>query len=149
MNEPCTPERTLRAGIAFTPIRLSDGRSWGFARPSNRLVPELVAGIDDLGRKTETIRARVEHGYSLELQTLLDRLRVACQSGPTSRQYDAFFAFAAALLRRVHDIDRSIAGTLLTVDQADLPGLIQEVLTTALSPPSETTALLRGEPPDG
>ena len=149
MNEPCTPERTLRAGIAFTPIRLSDGRSWGFARPSLRLVPEVVAGIDALGRKTETIRARVEYGYSLEIQTLLDRLRGACLSGPVSQQYDDFFAFAEALLRRVHDIDGSMAATLLTVDQDDLPGLIREVLTTALSPPSETTALLRGEPPDG
>ena len=56
MNNPCKPERTLREGIDFTAIRLSDGRSWGFARPSLRLIPEVVAGIDALGRATETIR---------------------------------------------------------------------------------------------
>jgi hypothetical protein len=133
------PEQTGREDVASRPVRLADGRDWGFARPSRRLIPSVVEGVDVLGRRTESIAVRPGFGYPLEIQRLVDGFRASCDEGSTAERYRAFFALAIALLCRAHEIDRSTACVLLTVDDAELPRVIAEVLAVAFETPPETS----------
>ncbi len=139
MDKLPNPEQTRREDVTSRPVRLADGHDWGFARPSRRLIPTVVEGMDLLGRRTETIAVRPGFGHPLEIQRLLDGFRASCDEGPTAEQYEAFFALAVALLCRAHEIDRSTACALLTVEGAELPRLIAEVLAVAFETPHETS----------
>ena len=46
MSERMTPDSTRREEIPARPVRLADGADWGFSRPTVRLFPEVVTGID-------------------------------------------------------------------------------------------------------
>jgi hypothetical protein len=139
MSEFPKPEQTRRPGIPTVPIILADGRAWGFARPTLRLMPIVAPRKDDLGRHTETITVRATSGYPLEIERLLDALRSALGGGSEVTQYEAFFRLAAALLRRAHDIDLTTAAALLAVDAAELPRIVAEVLAVAFGGPSSAT----------
>ena len=132
MNDRPTPEHTRRPGVPADPINLADGQSWGFARPTTRLMPVVVVGEDAFGRAEERLTVEMTYGYPLEIQRLLDTLNSALEDGTEELQYEAFFALAAALLLRTHHIDLSSAAALLAVDIADLRRLADEVLVVAL-----------------
>jgi hypothetical protein len=112
-------------------IRLADGHEWGFAAQTRRLFPSVVESVDSLGRRTESIAVRPGFGYPLEIKRQLDDFRTACGEESIEEQYQAFFSLAITLLCSVHEIDRSTACILLTVDDTDLPRLITEVLSIA------------------
>jgi hypothetical protein len=123
------PDRTRRQWVEALSIPLADGNSWGLALPSPRLRPEVVEGVDDLGRLSRTIRLVSEFGYPLEIRRLIDDLRFACDQGEAERQYETLFRLAAVLICRAHDIDLSVASSLLELDVADLPGFVSSVLS--------------------
>ncbi len=123
-----TPDRTRREGVRASPIPLADGRAWGLALPTHRLRPEFEAGVDALGRPTETVRVVAEFGYPLEVRRLVDDLRSACEAGSPGPQYEALFTLAVALLRRAHDLGPAEAAALFESDVDDLPGLVDAVL---------------------
>jgi len=128
MEIPPLPDRTRREGVRAYPITLADGRSWGLALPSLRLRPEVEAGVDALGRPTETIRLAAELGYPLEIRRLVADLRAACDGDEAARRYETLFRLAVALLRRAHDLSATEAATLLELGGDDLPGLVETVL---------------------
>jgi len=128
MEIPPLPDRTRREGVRVAPIILADGRSWGLALPSLRLRPEVEAGVDLLGRPTETVRVAAEFGQPLEIRRLVAGLRSACEGADAGRRYEALFRLAVALIRRAHEITATEAATLLELDGDDLPGLVETVL---------------------
>ncbi len=146
-NRP-TPGATRREGVRTIPIVLADGQAWGLAAPSPRLRPEIVPGVDALGRPTERIRVVAEVGYPLEIRRLVADLRVACGAGPAARPYDAWFGLAIALLRRAHDLDLAEAAELLDPSPADLPSLVDAVLAIVTGGPSEDRDLPTTEKAD-
>ncbi len=135
-NRP-TPEATRREWVRASPIVLADGQAWHFAGPSPRLRPEVVAGLDALGRPVEQVRVVAAIGYPLEIRRLVDGLREACEVGPADFQYDALIRLAVALLRRAHDLDLADAAELLEMSLADLPALVDAILSVATGEPSE------------
>jgi hypothetical protein len=124
-----TPESTRREGVPVRPIRLADGSDWGFLRPAVRLTPRVVSDLDKLGRPVERISVEVGFGYPPEVQALITALTDACEHGSPPRQYEAFFALAASLLRRAHDISLSATCELLSVSEDELPRLVREVVS--------------------
>ena len=122
------PESTRREEILARPIRLSDGGHWGFSRPTARLFPQVVSGLDRLGRPVERVSVVLGFGYPLEVERLISTVRSTCELGLVREQYEAFFTLAARLLLRAHDIDLSAACELLSVTEDDLPRLVREVM---------------------
>ncbi len=132
MLEHPTPDQTRRPGIPAHPIRLADGNAWGFAQPSLRLVPSVIADVDSLGRLRESIGVKTVYGYPLEIHRHGEALRIALEEDPITRQHQAFFTLAAALLRRAHDIDLSASTALLDVDASEFLRLADEVISVML-----------------
>jgi hypothetical protein len=126
------PEATRRLGVSTHLIRLSDGRLWGFALPTIRLVPLVVRQVDTLGRPYEKITLGTSYGYPIEIDRLWDTAKRAMEQGPTERRLETFFALAAALLRRAHEIDLAVAATLLAVSIDDLPRIVAAVINVVL-----------------
>lgn len=141
MSERMTPSSTRRQGIPSSPIRLADGASWGFSRPTVRLFPKIVADLDRVGRPVERVTVGIEFGYSLETQRLIDGVRAACARGSVREQYEAFFSLAADLLRRSHEINLAAACDLLSVPEDELPRLVRDVMAVVseVEPGSETS----------
>ena len=137
MDARPTPETTRREGVLAAPIVLADGQPWGFARPSPRLRPVVVAGVDALGRPVEQIRVVAETVHPLEIRRLVDDLRIACEAGSADPQYDALIRLAVALLRRAHDLDLAEAAALLETSLADLPALVEAILSVVTGAPFE------------
>ncbi len=135
-----TPDRTRREGVHAAPITLADGQAWGLALPSLRLRPEVVVGVDALGRPDETIRVVAEVGYPAELRRLVAGLRSASEGGDPGPQYEALFRLAVALLRRAHEIDAADAASLLETGVDDLPGLVEAVLSVVTGECPELSA---------
>ena len=131
MDKLPNPEQTRRPNVPSRLIRLADGNTWSFAAPTRRLFPSVVESVDSLGRRTESITVRPGFGYPLELRRQLNEFQTACGEGSIEDQYQAFFSLAISLLCSVHEIERSTACILLTVDDSDLPRLITEVLSIA------------------
>ncbi len=128
MSERITPDSTRREEIPARPVRLADGADWGFARPTVRLFPEVVTGIDRLGRPVERVSVGIEFGYPPEARRLIDGVRSACEHGTVREQYEAFFSLAACLLQRAHEITLDAACELLSVSEVELPRLVREVM---------------------
>ncbi|MCA1684592.1 MAG: hypothetical protein LC745_01120 [Planctomycetia bacterium] len=128
MSEPMTPDSTRREEVPARPIRLSDGADWGLSRPTVRLFPEVVTGLDPLGRRVERVTVGIEFGYPLETQRLIEAVRSACNRGTVREQYEAFFSMAVSLLRRAHEIPPAAACQLLSVSEDELPRLVREVM---------------------
>jgi len=137
MDTRPTPEATRREGVRATPIVLADGQAWGFAIPAPRLRPEVVAGVDALGRPIEQVRVVAETGYPLEIRRLIDSLRDACERGPADLRYDALICLALALLRRAHDLDLADAAALLETSLDDLPTLVGMILSVVTGEPTD------------
>ena len=132
MTPSPTPEGTRRVDVPAHPIILADGRAWGFARPSTRLKPTVVAGHDRAGRPAESVAVRVVVDYPLEVRRRLDAVRSAL-AGSDDDRVEAIFELAAALLRRAHDVDPTTAAALLDLGD-DLPRFASELLAVAFGP---------------
>lgn len=130
MSEIPTPDSSRRDGISARPIRLADGRDWGFSRPTVRLSPEVVTSQDRLGRPVERVSVSFGFGYPLDLLRLIEGVRLACDHGSIMQQYEAFFSLASSMLRRAHEIDLATACGLLSVSEDELPLLVREVMAT-------------------
>lgn len=128
MDISTSPDRSRREGVEAFPLLLADGNYWGFALPSPRLRPEVLEGVDGLGRPSRTIRLVSEIGYPLEIRRLIDDLRSACVRDEPERQFEALIHLAATLVRRAHDIDLGRAVSLLEMGVDDLPGFVEAVL---------------------
>lgn len=128
MPERITPDTTRRGEIPARPVRLSDGRDWGFSRPTVRLSPRVVRGFDQLGRPVERVTAETGFGYPPGVQSLIDGVRSACQRGSVVEQHEAFFTLAACLLLRAHEVSHGAAWKLLSVSEDELPRLVREVM---------------------
>lgn len=128
MTETPTPDSSRRDGIPVRPIRLADGRDWGFSRPTARLSPAVHAGQDRLGRPVERISVATGFGYPLEISRMIEAVRAACDRGSIAQQYEAFFFLASSLLRRAHEIDMATACELLSVSEGELSLLVREVM---------------------
>jgi hypothetical protein len=139
MAERPTPASTRREGIPARSIRLTDGDYWDFARPTVRLTPSVATEFDQLGRPVDRVTVGIGFGHPPKINKLVSDLRAACENGPVSQQYEAFFSLAATLLRRAHDIDLAAACELLAVSEEELCRLVTEVMAVALEvqPPSE------------
>jgi hypothetical protein len=127
MTDPTNPETSRRGDVPSRPIRLSDGRSWGFARPSVRLTPKLVNELDQLGRPVERMALAVGFGYPPGIERLIEKVRSASKSEPVPQQYEAFFTLAASLLLRSHDISMASGCELLSLSGDELARLVREV----------------------
>lgn len=138
MSKIPKPEDTRRPDVPIHEVTLADGRKWGLARPSIRLRPMIVAGEDADGRPTETIAVRTTVAYPLEIQRLMETMRIALAAGLDVDQYEALFNLAAALLRRAHDIDLATTAALLSVDIEHLAQFAREVIAIAFGPPPAT-----------
>lgn len=146
METPISPEGSRREGVEVFSITLADGNLWGLALPSPRLRPDVVEGLDALGRTTRTVRLLTEFGYPLEIRRLIDDVRSACDRGEVKGQYEALILLAAALITRAHDIDPSTAAALLEMDIADLPGFVEAVLSVVSgSLPAISQPVRKGE----
>ena len=138
-----SPDETRRASVPARIIVLADGQPWGLALPTPRYRPEIVAGVDELGRPTETIRLLGWTGYPLSIQRLVDELRSACRAEVNpeveveDRRFDALMALAVALLRRAHDLTPLEAVKLLDFDGDGLLRLVDAVLATVAGVPSD------------
>jgi hypothetical protein len=128
MHEPLTPDSTRRGDVPAYPIRLADGADWGFSRPTVRLFPKVVAGVDQLGRAIERVSVGIAFGYPIEVERLIEGVRSACGRGTVQDQYEAFITLAACLLRRTHEIGLDAACSLLSVSEDELPRLVREVM---------------------
>lgn len=126
-----SPEATRRPGVVGRTVRLSDGRTWGFASPSVFWLPVVTVESDEFGRPVERVGMRSVFGHPPEVEGLAGRLRDACLTGSAPARYAAFFRLAASLLRRCHEIDPRTACELLAVPACDLPTLVREVLAAA------------------
>ena len=149
MDILASPDRTRRAGVEVCPILLADGNRWGFALPSPRLRPEVVEGVDGLGRPSWTIRLVSEFGYPLEIRRLIDDLRTVCDQGDPDRQFESLIRLAAALVCRAHDIDLSVAASLLEMGVDDLPGFVEAVLSVVSGECQVDPGATRKEEVDG
>jgi hypothetical protein len=129
MDSPVSPDHSRREGVEALLIPLADGNRWGLALPAIRLRPEVMEGVDDLGRPSRMIRLASEFGYPVEIRRLIDELRSACNQDRQDRQFEALIRLAAALIRRAHDIDEEMAVSLLELDVDDLPGFVEAVLS--------------------
>ena len=129
MNYTSPPDRTRRQGVEASSIVLADGNRWGFALPTPRLRPEIVEGVDCLGRPSQSIRLVSEYGYPLEIRRHTDLLRSACERGEPDRQFEALIRLAAALLCRAHVIEVAEAVTLLEIAEDELPAFVEAVLS--------------------
>lgn len=128
MDNDLTPEATRLGDVSAVPVVLSDGRAWGFARPSVRISPKVEVDRDEFGRPVERVIVQTSFGYPPEIAALIGRVERACQSGDVVGQYASFFELAASVLRRVHDIDLQTACELLDVPDEDLPRLVGAVM---------------------
>ena len=138
MNELMNPESSRRDGIAAFPIILADGQPWGFALASSRFKPEVVPGVDDLGRPVEIVRVVTEVGYPLAIRRQIDELRCSCESGEAQGQYEALIRLAMSLLRRAHDLEPRVAASLLEVGAEDLPDFVNALLSVVTGDCLET-----------
>jgi hypothetical protein len=128
MDTPISPDCTRHEGVEALSILLADGNRWGLALPSPRLRPEVIEGVDRLGRPSTKVRLVSEFGYPLEIRRLIDDLRSACDQGDSERQFEALIRLAAALICRAHNIDLKLAASLLEMGVDDLPGFVETVL---------------------
>ena len=101
MSERLLPNLTRRDKVGAHSIRLADGKEWGIARPTVRLFPKVIKALDQLGREVECIAVDAGFGYPLEVERLVDRVRIACAEGSVQEQYVAFFALASQLLVQI------------------------------------------------
>ncbi len=145
MSKRPAPEATRLPDVPIRPLRLADGNTWGFALPSLRLIPSVVRTTNSLGQTTESVSARVETGYPLEIRRLWDDLRRAHETDSPAPHYEAFFALAVSLLRRAHDISPSDARELLSVADEEWPRLVDEILAIVTSTRAETSSPSNGE----
>jgi hypothetical protein len=135
MDIPTSPDRSRREGVDAFPILLADGNRWGFALPAPRLKPEVVDGVDGLGRPSRTIRLVSEFGYPPEIRKLIDELRAACDRDEPATQFEALIRLAAALICRAHDVDLEVAASLLEMGVDELPGFVEAVLSVVSGTP--------------
>lgn len=136
-----SPDQTRHASVPARTIPLADGQHWGLALPTPRYRPEIVSGVDELGRPTETIRLVGWIGYPLPIGRLVDDLRSACRAEVSpeaaGRRFDALMALAVALLRRAHGLTLLEASALLDLDADGLFRLVDAVLATVAGVPSD------------
>ena len=143
------PGSTRIAAIPARMIPLADEREWGLALPGPRYRPEVVAGVDPLGRPVATVRLVARIGYPPAIERLVADLRTAC-SDPASDvgRYDALMALVVALVRRAHDLTLAEAVGLLDLDEAGLALLVDAILATVAGdssgPPSGAKSLPTG-----
>jgi hypothetical protein len=149
MDERPTPDRTRREGVEVLSITLDDGNAWGLAKPSLRLSPRIIEGVDSLGRPHATIRVATKFGYPLEIRRLIDDLRSACEQETAERQYETLIRLAAALILRAHEINLSDALCLLELGVDDLPRLVQAVLSVVTGDSLQVVASTRVSNVDG
>lgn len=127
-----TPDSTRLPSVPARPVALADGQSWGFAVPTPRYRPEVVAGIDPLGRPAETVRLIARIGYPWPLEQQVEELHAACEADGSAdgdgRRFDALMTLAVALLRRAHDLATEEAVGLLDLDGDGLIRLVDAVL---------------------
>lgn len=128
--EFATPEETAREGVAAWPIRLADGRDWGFAMPAVWLYP--VFGPPAAEGGPPTVKTARGAGYREPVKSALEAFAASVEkdesTGHHSFDYDAFFGVAAALLAAAHDLDPGQVGALLTIAPADMPEFAAEVM---------------------
>jgi len=136
MKPSPTPAGTRRVDIPVHPIVLADGRAWGFARPSTRLKPAIVVGLDHAGRHAESVAVQVADEYPLEVRRRLDAVRSAF-AGSDADRAEALFELAAVLLRRAHDVDPGTAAKLLDLG-AELPRFALELLAVVSGQPGQS-----------
>ncbi len=141
LDVPPSPELTRLASVPALLTLLADGQLWGLALPTPRYRPEVVPGVDSLGRPIETIQATARTGYPLAIERLVANLRTACLTGAgpesESRRFSALMALAVALLRRAHDLTLPAAVALLDLDGEGLARLVDAVLTTVAGASSD------------
>ena len=147
-----SPATTRIIAIPARMIPLADGRAWGLALPTPRYRPEVITGVDPLGRPTETIRLVARFGYPPAIERSIADLRAACSgASPASDlgRFEALMALAVALLRRAHDLTLIEAVGLLDLDGDGLSILVDAVLATvtgssADSPPASNRPFIGG-----
>jgi hypothetical protein len=132
--------------VAAISVRLADGGVWGLGLPTIRYQPRFESLLDEFGRCAENVKTTSVREHSHEVSDAVERLSVACESGVEVEMYDAFLNLAAALIRRVHEIDQSAALDLLDVPDQALPALVEAVVSATRTGYSSTEP---GAPVDG
>ena len=139
-----SPDLTRCASVPVQLVLLGDGQNWGLAMPSPRYRPEVVPGIDELGRPTEMVKLVARTGYPMTIHRLIDQLRSACCAESNLegeiRRFDALMALCLALLRRAHDLTLIDAVSLLDLDDEGLSRLVDTVLKVVDNVPSDPFA---------
>lgn len=123
-----SPESTRRPGLIARPVRLADGRDWGFVAPTVRLVPVFQRGTDEAGRPVIAASPRVEAALQPAIQARMDAVSVALDAGVRDDLLRSFLALVAELLLSCHDLDPEVAVALLDLDPREFPRLIDEAL---------------------
>ena len=123
-----SPSSTRLGEVPARTIVLSDGQEWAFALPTLRISPKVETRLDELGRPVEGVVVTYGFGYPRAIERLLAAVKAAVATGTAGEQCEAFFALAAALLRRAHDVSLSTACELLTVPEDDLTRLVEAVM---------------------
>ena len=116
MSPTPDPESTRKPDVPAHPIRLADGREWGFAQPSLRVYPVVLDAPDDDGR-TVGMGSRIGYGMGIERRkrAVLDALSEDAEGGP-SLPYAPIFALAIDLLREAHEIAPREVARLLEIE---------------------------------
>jgi len=131
MSERLTPDLTRRDGVPAHSFRLADGAEWGLALPTVRITPKVVTEVDSLGRPIERVIVEVGFGHPSGVRRLIECLKFSCECGTVAQQYAAFFALAAELLCRAHEVSMETACELLSVSDAELPQFVRVVMAVA------------------
>jgi hypothetical protein len=121
---------TRRPGVAARPVRLADGRDWGFVLPSIRLSPVFYDATDDSGRTITAVAPRIERTLPPAVQTRLSALLAVADERAPDALLRAFLSLVAELLLASHDIDPETALALLDFDPREFPRIVDETLST-------------------
>ena len=133
MSRTDRASETRLPDVPYHTIRLADGNDWGFSLPGRRVVPSVVRSRDALGGTIESVSARTEVSYPLEIRHKCQQLWKVHPTGTPDQQQDAFISLAIAMLRRAHDIDHEEARALLSVSDESWPRVVEDVLALVLS----------------
>jgi hypothetical protein len=125
-----SPETTRRPGVVTRPVRLADGREWGFFLPTLRLIPAFHGMRDETGRSITAVSYRVEANLPLAAQACLDAVMAAGDGVAPEALLRSFLALVAELLLASHDVDPEAVVDLLDLDPREFPRLVDEAFAS-------------------
>jgi hypothetical protein len=125
-----SPEATRRPGVVTRPIRLADGRDWGFVLPSIRLIPTFYDARDEAGRTITAVAPRIERMLPPAVQARLSAILAAVDGRAPDALLRAFLSLVVELLLSSHDIDSETAIALLDFDPREFRRLVDEALAS-------------------